>query len=310
MGNATYYFASNKNEEELSNIVSDPLFNKIVDYLSNRKGQEVILRQIKTDILTNDNLELYLDKLIKYDLLERKNRRYSLTFPVYSNEKSLPTPDSITHLLKEIVQIGSTVTNHYVFGEWLWSLLFKEEQDNYFFGVKNSIESFPIFSRREVGNDSLRFVSVYPNGTIPLDLANYFDFLSKRQELPEQFETLQKIIGDVDIHYFIPQIQKIIRSVRRNRSREGKTTIFQEALLVTGDLKKNEDHSLILAVPILEDVPSNQIQLTLDEIKAELIPMWEMIHDKNQRIFFKHQLYSILFDYCLPEEDHLSYFKS
>ncbi|MBO0472760.1 hypothetical protein IGL98_001835 [Enterococcus sp. DIV0840] len=311
MENITYYFASNKNEEELNKIVSNPLFTKITNYLSERKEQEVILRQIKADIPTDSNLELYLDKLIKYNLLERKNRRYSLTFPIYTHKESLKISDSIAKSFRTITQEDSIPINYFIFGEWLWSLLFEEEQDNYFFGIKASPESLSVFRRKEEGNESLRFVSVYPDNLIPLDLANYFNLLSKRQELPQHFTSLQNVIGDVDINYFIPQIQKVIRSVKRNKSRESKKNIFQEALLVTGDLKRNEENQLFLAVPILESEElSKEIQVTLDKLKTELQPSWEKIEDKNQRVFYKQQLYSFLFTNYLPEDqEYISYFE-
>ncbi|EOH98563.1 hypothetical protein UAW_01159 [Enterococcus haemoperoxidus ATCC BAA-382] len=306
----SYYFASNKNEEDLNKLICDPLFAKIVEYLSEHKEQEVILRQIKAAIPTDSNLELYLDKLIKYNLLERKNRRYSLTFPIYTMDKSIQLPDSITRAFRNITQESSMLNNCFVFGEWLWMLLFEDEQDNYFFGVKASPESQPIFRRREEGNDSLRFVSIYTDSLVPLDLANYFNLLSRRKDLPQNFEVLQNVIGDVDINYFIPQIQKVIRSIKRNKTRVDKQNIFQEALIMTGDLKRNTENQLFLAVPIIDsECACDEIQTILDKLQIELPPLWKTIHNQNQRIFFKQQLYSVLFKNCLPELDHISYFK-
>ncbi|MGM0217168.1 DUF1803 domain-containing protein [Enterococcus sp. AZ126] len=311
MGEVTYYFASNENEEELNKIIIDPLFNKIVAYLSNRNGQEVILRQIKAAIPTDSNLELYLDKLIKHKLLKRENRRYTLIFPIYTNENLLKLPDSIEKSFRKIMEEQTMANDYFLFGEWLWSLFFEKEQGTYFFGVSNSIENLSFFLKKEAGNDSLRFVSIYPDNLIPLDLANYFNLLSRGQELPPKFDSLQNLIGDVDIHYFISQIQKVMRSVKRNNYRERRQTIFQEALLVTGDLKKNEENQLYLATPtIAGNDYSDEIQNRLDELKKDLISLWETIENENQRMFYKQQLYSFLFQNYLPNKYHsISYFK-
>ncbi|ALS38063.1 hypothetical protein ABID30_000249 [Enterococcus rotai] len=309
MENITYYYAQTNQSEPLDKIVSDPLFKEVVAYFTERQDQEIILRQIKADIPTNSNLELYLDKLIKYNLIERKNRRYSLSFPIYANESRQILPESLIELLEGMKQ-ESKRTNYFLFGEWLWSLLFDEEQGDYFFGVKDSSNGLPLFQRREEGNDALRFVSIFTAQQVPFDLANYFNLLSKRQALPQIFEPLQNLVGDVDLNYFIQQIQKVIRTVNRNKTRERKVNIFQEALLVTGDLMRDEENQLYFAVPLLEDqVLSGEMKVRLDQMKAELSSLWANITDENQRVFLKHQIYSTLFENGLPKQHYIHYFK-
>lgn len=309
MENITYYYAQTNQSEPLDKIVSDPLFKEIVAYFTERQDQEIILRQIKADLPTNGNLELYLDKLIKYNLIKRKNRRYSLSFPIYSNEKPQILPESIIELL-ERMKLESERTNYFFFGEWLWSLFFTGEQGNYFFGVKDSSNGLPLFQRREEGNDALRFVSIFTAQQVPFDLANYFNLLSKRQALPQIFEPLENLIGDVDLNYFIQQIQKVIRAVNRNKTRERKVNIFREALLVTGDLVRDEENQLYFAVPLLEDqVLSDELKVRLDQMKTELSSLWANTTDENQLVFLKHQIYSALVENGLSKQNHIYYFK-
>lgn len=309
--NVTFYFAPNKNEENLTKLISDPLFKKVIAYLFQHKEHEVILRQIKAEISTDSNLELYLDKLIKYNLIQRKNRRYTIKFPIYSNRTDIPVSNSIIEVLQPIIQKDDPITNFFIFGEWLWPLLFEKEQGDYFFGVKHSPETnSDFFKKVEAGNDKMHFISIFPNNRIPLDLANYFNLLSKRQELPKQFEQLQNLIGDVDINYFIPQLQKVIRSVTRNKIRDSKKSIFQEALFVTEDIKTNEENQLFLNRSILNDYnPSEMLNKSLEYIEGQLIPLWANIEDDNQRVFFKKQLYAILFHNCLVKKEYISYWK-
>lgn len=310
MENTSYYFTSNKNENELENLISDPLFKKVVNYLSDHKNQEVILRQIKATISTDHNLELYLDKLIKHGLVERKNRRYSLKFPIYSVEEKLQVPDTITNLLQSLIQVNSSQLNYSMVGEWLWSLLFAEEQSSYIFGVQSSSKNPPFFRKRVAGNDALQFVSIYQAGVIPVDLANYFNLLSKKEELPEQFKPLQAIIGDVDINYFIGQVQKVLRSVKRNTSRVRKQNIFEDALLATNDLTNTEGQLSLVTMYLDDSEPSRERQMALDQLKTELASLWGAIQDDNQRVFFKMQLYSVLFTSYFPNQKFIHYFKN
>lgn len=308
MEHVTYYYAQNKQAEHLNKIVADPLFKEIVTYFTERQNQDIILRQLKSDIPTTSNLELFLDKLINYKLLERKNRRYSLSFPIYSTEVSPFLPESVTNLI-EVMRTEDVRSRCFVFGEWFWSLFFEEEQGSYFFGVKETSKKSPLFQRREQGNDTLRFVSIFTNHQIPLDFANYFSLLSKRKQLPKHFESLQNLIGDVNLDYFILQIRKVMRSVNRSTVRERKTTIFQEALLITGDLTRNEEQKLELVVPLLEDVTlSANTQEYLEQVKLDLVVLWKKTVNENERVFFKQQLYSTIVHNCSFEHDYLQYY--
>ncbi|EOI00447.1 hypothetical protein UAY_01550 [Enterococcus moraviensis ATCC BAA-383] len=304
MKNVSYYFARGR-EESLNKLISDPLFNKIVTYFTEREGQEIILRQIKADISTDNNLELYLDKLINYNLVKRENRRYSLAFPIYSNETIYTIPDVLTDLLTSIRQ-DEVVTDQFLFGEWLWSVFFEEEQGSYFFGVKNESKNPPFFRRVEEGNEYIRFVSVYREDQVPLDLANYFHLLSQRQVLPQQFERLQTILGDVDIDYFIAQIQKVIRSVKRNKTRVSKKNIFQDALIETKDLIRNDEDQLIFETRFIEE---NVTSVDINRLKTELSVLWAAHSDENQRVFFKMQLFQQLIEKFLLDQETFHYFK-
>lgn len=290
-------------------MIFDPLFKEIVNYLYDQKDQEIILRQIKANILTDVNLDLYLDKLINYGLIKRQNRRYSLTFPIFSAKKNIQVAHSITDTLQSLVQENTSQISYFIFGEWLWGLLFEEEQKEYFFGIESSPDNLPLFRKSQTGNSQLQFVSIYQDSLLPLDLANYFNLLSNRRALPEQFKQLQHIIGDVDIHYFITQIQKVIRSVKRNTSKIRKRNIFEEALLTTNDLTRNAEGQLSLTTVCLDNIePSAEIQDTLDKLKAELTLLWTTIADDNQRAFYKMQIYSVLFTECFPNQKSIHYF--
>ncbi|MEI5992534.1 DUF1803 domain-containing protein [Candidatus Enterococcus mansonii] len=305
MKNITYYYGENR---QLHTIISDPLFNRIVDYFLDHQGAEVILRQIKTDFSNETNLEHFLDKLIKHNLLERKNRRYSLTFPIYNEKKTIEIPDSINKSIEVLGQ--DRCTRFFIFGEWLWSFLFAEEQD-YFFGVVDSLSQQPVFlTKKEVGNNDFKFISISHENSQPFDLATYFMCLSSRKPLPATFQPLQNLIGDVDIDYFVTQTKKIIRATKRNKIKNSKRNIFQEALLLTNDLKKDANGICYTTTLVLEEQPTIVDEALFDRLGHEVSLLWDTIADRNQRVFAKQEIYSSLFNKYFEEQESLSYFKT
>lgn len=301
----TCFFDNNSQSDDITKVVNDPLFQTIVDYFIKHHNQEIILRKLKTDIHTDTNLELFLDKLIKYKLIDRKNRRYSLLFPILQPETPIQLSETIINRFKTIIK-GNSEAACYLFGEWFWGLLFSEEHKPYFFGVREA----DFYIKREVGNDTWKMISICLKRQQPLDLANFFTLLSAQTKLPDQFKPLQDLVGDVDINYFIPQLQKVIRSAKRQKAAKTKRDIFRETLLLTGDLIQNEIGEETIATPILEKLsPSIELEPVLEELALELSESWKLIEDADQRIFFKLQLFRSLFKECFPEKESISYFK-
>lgn len=302
----TYFFDDNNQSKDITKVVNDPLFQTIVDYFIKHRNQEIILRKLKTDIHTDTNLELFLDKLIKYKLIDRKNRRYSLLFPIFQPETSIKLSEAIVDRFSTIIK-GNSEAACYLFGEWFWSLLFSEEHKPYFFGVREA----DFYIKREVGNDTWKMVSICLKEQQPFDLANFFSMLSAQIKLPDQFKPLQDLVGDVDINYFIPQLQKVIRSAKRQKVAKTKRDIFREALLLTGDLIQNEVGEEIIVTPILENLsPSIELEPVLQELALELSESWKLMEDVDQRVFFKLQLFRSLFKECFPQNESLHYFKN
>lgn len=302
---STYFFDNNNQLNDITKMVNDPLFQKIIDYFSNHRHQEIILRQLKTGIQTDRNLELFLDKLIKYKLIQRKNRRYSLLFPIFEPESAIQLSETMIDRFKTIVGENDEAAC-YLIGEWLWPLLFSEELKPYFFGVRKA----DFYVKREVGNDAWKIVSICLKEQLPFDLANYFTLLSFQTKMPNQFKPLQELIGDIDINYFIMQLQKVIRSVKRQKTPKTKRDIFRETLLLTGDLSQNEVGEGDFVTPILDTfVPPAEWESILEELALELSELWKLMENVDQRVFFKLQLFHALVKECVPQKTSLHYFK-
>ncbi|GGC81390.1 DUF1803 domain-containing protein [Enterococcus wangshanyuanii] len=298
------YYYKRERAAQLDKLISEPLFEQIMTYLIGNQEQEPILRQLKTAIPTTENLELYLEQMISHGIIQRKNRRYYLSIPIFSQEKRLKIPASTQIFLDESMK--KTSSQEPFFGEILWSLFFDDDTD-YFFGIKTAETSTTFVKRVEEGNEKLRFIALHLEDTFPLSLADYFSLLTKRAALPDTFKPLERLIGDVDIDYFITQALKVIRSSKRATSRQLKRNIFQEALLVTNDLEKTSDTTFSLTSPILENDNLSEVD-EINTLKKLLSPLWEGIEDNNERVFYKKQLYSQLFHYYFPNTDVLHYF--
>ncbi|MFD2305650.1 DUF1803 domain-containing protein [Enterococcus termitis] len=302
----TYYFRG-EHTKEINKLLSEPLFKQIMNYLFEQRDQEIILRQLKAAIPTTQNLELLLDQMIAYGLIKRENRRYSLSIPIFSRTEALKIPDTIyTALDKLVKEIDSDAL---IFGEVLWPAFFEDEDTHYFFGVENQDEALSFVNKVTSGNDELQFISLHSDTASPLALADYFSLLKTNSSLPKTFKPLEQSIGDVDIDYFVAQVQKIIRSIRRVKTKQLKRNIFQEALVITEDLVKTEEGAYKLVSPIIQKDTLAIEEEKFTRIKMMLIQLWQEIEDKNQRVFMKKQLYNQLFHKYLAEKEMLHYFK-
>jgi hypothetical protein len=289
----TYYFGI-KNHKQLKKITANPLFHQVVEYLTQQPN--VILRQLKAAFEKEPHFDVFLDQLIKYELLERKNRRYTLKFPIFSSS-DFAVPEEvileIQQMKQEKLEFGC-----FLMGQRLWPLLFTEE--SYFFGVDSGKSSLHFLTKTEVGNETLSFISITPDDKKEVTAANYFSILAEDAEVPSTFQTLEHLIGDVDVDYFVLQTRRILRSLKRNNS---KRNIFQEALVETGTLQKDEQGSYNLTLPVINkdfsiDIHTPQLQKLVHELNK--LPV-------NQRMFFKKQLYSLLFHTYFPENSSISY---
>jgi hypothetical protein len=293
LANITYYFGA-KNSKQLKKITANPLFQQVVDYLTQQPN--VILRQLKARFENEAHFDIFLDQLIKYDLLERKNRRYTLNFPIFSS-CDFVLPEKVIVEIQQMKQANPEF-NCFLLGQWLWARLFEEE--SYFFGVDSRKTSLHFYTRTEIGNETLSFVSITSDDREEVTVANYFSVLREGGELPSTFQTLEKLIGDVDVDYFMLQTRRILRSLKR---KNGKRNIFQEALVETGTLQKDEEERYKLTLPMVNkefpvDVQAPQLQKTVSELNKMTV---------NQRVFLKKQLYSLLFHTCFPEKQSISY---
>lgn len=292
----TYYF-QHKNQKKLEKLVSNPLFDPLVSYFQKDQTGEIILRELKKTF-QEKNFEQFLEEMVQFQLIRREDRRYYLEIAFF--EANVPEKEyraAINFTQEHTKQADKQL---FLYGELLWDNLFKNE-DDYFFGVIDPTESF--FEKQQYGNEQLSFVSIHRKNSLPLDFASYFAIMEETsgENLPEVYQPLQELIGDVDSAYFAAQSYRIIRAVLKNRRIADKRNIFLEALVLTEQLAKTEE-GWQLKAPLIKSEAIDDKQLSKSYLER-----YEQITDTNERVFRKMNFYqSCLMNY-LNGKESLSY---
>ncbi|MBL1230716.1 DUF1803 domain-containing protein [Enterococcus sp. BWB1-3] len=297
------YYYQNKEQKKLDKLVKNPLFEKISLYLLDHQGEEIILRELKKVFINEKQFEQFLEEMIRFGLVNREERRYSLNFPLFQQSELQIKPLELASQLKESLKSQTPAEQVRFYGDILWEILFSNEED-YFFGI-NETASPSFYERVEAGNGQLTFVSVHKKEAVPLNLAAYFDTMTvtSGDGLPFVYQPLQELIGDVDSEYFAAQAYRIVRAVLKKRKIADKRNIFLESLVVTNDLTRTED-GWVLQVPIItEENPPLTVSLSVYTDK------FQQIIDKNQRLLKKRLFYQTCLELYLENQDYLTYYK-
>lgn len=301
----TYYFNQDKLEKQFYSILNSTLFHQIINYFIENQHKRIILREIKKEISTDDNIEFFLDKMIQYKLISRFNRHYSLSFPIYDladysldfDKNLMNSLDSIKEKNKDEQLIGFV-------GETLWQAC--ETDEDYFFGVKRNMAPVPFYEKKIVGDTDLKMVAIQQEHAKVLNIPTYFNLL-RLNTLPKQYDQLEQLLGDVNQDYFFSQVKKILKKGQKNRISSSKRDIFEEALLLTDDLFIN-DGKLYLTSPIIKGLILKTDNQNIKQIIEELIHLWRNYDSVNEQTFIKKISYLKLMEYFFGKERVLSYF--
>lgn len=295
----TYYY-QHKNQKQLTRLVNDPLFHRIITYFNEHQTEKIILRALK-QTFQEQNFERFLEEMVNFQFIRREERGYSLTIPFFDATIS----DKEKQVAEDFTQnpTNQDTDPSYLYGEALWSCLFEKEND-YFFGVfDSSDDSQPFFEKQANGNEQLQFVSIHPKGTQPLNFASYFSVMeaTSGEALPEVYQELQDLIGDVDSAYFAGQTYRIVRAVLKQRRIADKRNIFLEAFVMTNGVIKTEE-GWQLKIPVLQ----NEALAKEVDISA-YIRDYDQVTDRNQRVFKKMQFYRHCMEIVLNGKESFSY---
>lgn len=308
-----YYFPAGPNEKNLNKLVKEPLFHQIIAYFRLQNGEAILLRRLKEAIITDENIEYILEKMIKYGLIERAERRYRLLIPIYTN-KNVPIPLPLIERDKTsaLISFGKNLSQEELatfLGELLWESCFPKEQ-NYFFGVERGEKDNDYFFKKiEIGNSEIAFVSIQKENLLVKNLATYFSILQTNQ-IPAIFKPLHQLIGDVDINYYVSQTKRVIKNAEKNRKATKKRNVFQESLIFSGAVSINESEELELNTSLIRanNYPNlapgiKIVSAVLDEVNQQLAP------SLNQQALASNYLYQEIVTLLSPKESSISYIK-
>lgn len=193
-------------------LLAHPLFEKVTDYLLEKPA--ATLRELKSQF-DQKGFDHYLDTLVQAGLVERAERRYQLAFPLY---KEVPLVKSESDLdLASLLKLQETI-------------------HDYFFAVADDSPAAAFMHTRyglaELHSDKLTWVYIGPETDEP-NIPIYFQQLAQEKR-PNQ--TLYDLLGDVDPHYFMRQIEKVLPTYQKGRIPK-RPSIFWDALTMDAHLE-------------------------------------------------------------------------
>ncbi|KAF1306164.1 DUF1803 domain-containing protein [Candidatus Enterococcus willemsii] len=210
-------------DEQLKVLLRSTFFKELVDILN--KQSQPTLRQLKT--MLGEKIDKRLGQLIKHGIVQRENHRYSLGFPVLEFDERVISV-WIERILSEIDEASQVV---------LLAKLVKRDELIY------GIPSDQTFSYTHVvTNGELTILSLSQEEWV-LTLPAYFNYL-RTDESQQVFSEVQRLIGDVNIQYYLDQIQVILEKIDNGRKLQ--PSVFLESLEKFGIV----DDSLVLLSPV------------------------------------------------------------
>lgn len=202
-----------------------------------RTNPSLTLREIKARV-RDSKVDRKIDFLVKEQVIQRKDRRYSLAFPLegQSEEKSVSYQEVKCQLLQEL-QLQSEEERMFTF-----LALYPEKKVS----VPFILADGSTFSYREkMANDLLEVVSI-ATAANARTLPHYFDRQLSSDER-EVYTEIEGILGDVDPSYYLDQVWEILEKIQNNRRRI-RESIFVDSLLAFGIIKKSDSWSFNVPV--------------------------------------------------------------
>lgn len=280
-----YYFQSKEHEHAIHSLTQHELFDKVVVYLDEHQDIPITLRHLKQVFHSEKDLEKIIDRMIHYHLLQRKEKHYALTFPIFSKKPEFPLIKSV--FFKQFQQIDEK-SQVWFLGEGCWRHFLKDSCD-FFFGVSHSNDSF--FQKNQIKNDKIAFISIQNESSPSFTLPSYFKKLqlkpSLRKTEVDEFQQLQQLLGDVSLDYFLAQAQYLVTRAAKKRKIPSKRNIFYESMLSTGIFSLTENHCFNLSYPLFDNKEENSINDLRDEWLDELTQILSLKNKSTEQIQYE-----------------------
>lgn len=223
-----FYFP--RENKQLNKLTQSPLFSSLAEFLDSKAKDTVIHREL-VKVFPERKLEITLEQAISMGLIQRKNRRYSLSFPIFEEEQGMETGS----LLDDLSAVADSKQLQLM--DTLWREWFAGK--DYFFASRKALQ---FYEQRKIGNASLCFINYAPADSYGLNFPDYFSLLDSGQPMPQELEGVETMLGDVSRGYFMDQMTYIFEEIREGRGGTIRPGIFVSALkqmqAVSEDLTK------------------------------------------------------------------------
>lgn len=228
--------------------LTSPTFFKIYELFSIK--EDYILRELKENFTKEEKLETKLEQLIEQQIILRENRHYFLNLPNLSlNEDKRKINEWVALFMAEIQEKPIS--------EQLMSLVLLADNVCEFppFLLPEKV-NFAFFSQLE--NDLGALYSFSLKRT-DFNLPNYF--LWQRQNLRDNsFFSLEQLIGDVELNYYLDQIFVVLEKILAGRRRI-RPSIFTESLKKVAIIEEKENYTIV--APIVHEITSTRMHSTI-----------------------------------------------
>lgn len=232
------------NEEKLIEYIKKPEIMTLLNYFEKQENP-VILREIKNNFPSMRHLDQYLDRLISFEIIFRRNRRYYLHIPQLKAYPLIESWNKINQLAEETAKI--TLISFLIQNYW---------QEKY---PGTIAVDFNLPEITQIANEEYQLITVNVEKRNDFTIPNYFSF--QTEDYPESFEQLEKLIGDVNQEFYFNQVSTVLDFVLKQK-KPRRETIYSQSLIVT-DLIQLDPVPKIL-VPVVDEIPD------LPELDAEL----------------------------------------
>lgn len=246
-----------------------PIFEEILDYLLTHQNQEVTLREIKRNISETTNMDHLIDEMIKDGFVSRYHGRYEYAGNFISADEQENLINQVHRFLEniEINSLKEELNNKPAEERYLSVLhqLFKNGTSSdltVYETTENAKRWLKLPTRyTEVTGKKATFFSFgtyqpyYSN-----NLSDYFNYLKlNHNDLPDEFLSIRKRIGDVNPSYFINYCERKLRRLEKGKEAAvNKADIFMETLYEMDYLKVEQEKYLfnLTRLPLNFELPS------------------------------------------------------
>lgn len=248
------YYLYGENYQEIQSIIESTFFDQLVAYLLN--NESIILRDLKKQFADESLFDKKLEKLIDAGIVVRQNRRYTFGGKILTDHYELPevvkevslTPRLLMQLAMRMKKIAES--DFY---------LLNSEQVGWFQTFQT-----PYFSWHILYN--------HPEQT---NIATYFNACATQNHL-ENHRQMYALLGDIDVNYYLDQIEVLIEKIKKGRRRI-RHSIFVESAEQFGLIEKSEERLMIRSDVLIEK------DISLDEEKDILFTSFDSLTAIEQR---------------------------